>query len=144
MHMEHPPSDPADHAEDFAHRWRDKLEEYCAVRMEKLGLPDDKIGSSPLNRPGRWRAFDPEERTGGSIERGVVVNSGCLNPDLMKGQRGGRIWPRAKLKDRIDAIIAHEYEEDRTGSHGAAVKAAARTKLWITDGARRICRAIAR
>lgn len=42
--MDHPPPDHADHAEDFAHRWRDKLEAYCAVRMEELGIPEDMIG----------------------------------------------------------------------------------------------------
>ncbi len=112
--------------------------------MQELGVPDDLIGSAPLTKPGIWRAFDPEERTGGSIERGIVVNSGCLNPDLMKGKKGSRVWAQTGLRDRIDAIIAHEYEEDRTGSHEAAVKKAPRTKLLITEGARRICRAMAR
>ena len=39
-----PPEDPAEHAREFALRWRDKLEQHCAVRMEDLGLPDNKIG----------------------------------------------------------------------------------------------------
>ncbi len=142
--LEKPPADPADHSQDFAHRWADRLEEYCSIRMAELGLPDDMIGSAPLTRPGRWRAFDPEEGTGGSIERGIVVNSGCLNRDLMKGRKGSRIWATARLRDRIDAIIVHEYEEDRTGSQDAAVKEAPKTKLPITEGARRICRAMAR
>jgi hypothetical protein len=30
------------------------------------------------------------------------------NPGLLKGGKGGRIWPKARLRDRIDAIIAHE------------------------------------
>jgi hypothetical protein len=142
--IEKPPADPAHHAEDFSHRYADRLEEYCSIRMQELGLPDDKIGSAPLTKPGIWRAFDPEEGTGGAIERGIVVNSGCLNRDLMRGRKGSRIWATARLRDRIDAIIAHEYEEDRTGSHEAAVKEAPRTKLPITEGARRICRAMAR
>jgi hypothetical protein len=132
---EKPPADPADHSQDFAHRWADRLEEYCSVRMQELGLPDDMIGSAPLSRPGGWRAFDPAEGTGGSIERGIVVNSGCLNPELLKGKKGTRVWAKARLRDRIDAVITHEYEEDRTRSHDTAVKAAARTKLPITDGA---------
>ncbi len=53
------PADPADHAEDFAHRWRDKLEEYCAVRMEALGIPEDNIGEPNYEGDGRWRAFNP-------------------------------------------------------------------------------------
>lgn len=89
--IEKPPANPAHHAEDFSRRYADRLEEYCSIRMQELGLPDDKIGSAPLTRPGIWRAFDPEEGTGGTIERGIVVNSGCLNPDLMKGKKGSRI-----------------------------------------------------
>ena len=76
---------------------------------------------------------------------GVAVDSGVLNPDLLKGEKGGRIWRKARLRDRIDAIITHEYEELRhSGSHVAALKAAAKTELPISDGARRLCRAMAR
>ena len=38
------PDDPADHAEDFARRWADRLDEYCVTRMEALGIPDDMDG----------------------------------------------------------------------------------------------------
>jgi hypothetical protein len=31
---EKPPSDPADHAEDFAHRWADPLDQHCVIRMK--------------------------------------------------------------------------------------------------------------
>jgi hypothetical protein len=34
-------------------------------------------------------------------------------PQLLKGKKGGRIWAKVRLKDRIDAIIAHEYEKLR-------------------------------
>ena len=139
-----PPSDTADHAEDFAHRWADKLEEYCAVRMQSLGLPNDKIGEPDFEGDGRWMVFNLYGRKGGGTVTGVVVDSGVLNPDLLKGKKGGRLWAKARLRDRIDASIAHELEESRYGSHVAALKAAARTKLPITDGARRICRAMAR
>ncbi len=72
------------------------------------------------------------------------MDSGVLNPDLLKGSRGGRIFPKLPLRDRIDSIIAHEYEEIRHGSHAAALKAAPRTDLPITVLARRLCRAMAR
>jgi hypothetical protein len=50
-----------------------------------------------------------------------------------------------RRKDRIDAIIAHEYEELRPGGkHADALKAAARTDLPISDEARRLNRARAR
>jgi hypothetical protein len=62
----------------------------------------------------------------------------------LKGKKGGRLWPKARLRDRIDAIIAHEWEENRHGTHEAALRAAARTELPVSDGARRILRAMAR
>jgi hypothetical protein len=138
-----PPSDPADHAQDFARRWADRLDEYCALRMEKLGIPEDKLGADDLRKGMRWCAFDPEGRTGGYISKGITVNSGVLNPELFKS-KGRRVWARARLRDRIDAVIAHEWEESKTVDHVAALKAAPKTELPITDGARRILRAMAR
>jgi hypothetical protein len=141
---EKPPTDPADHAQDFAHRWADRLDEYCAVRMEELGIPLEKIGADDLRPHMQWCAFDPQGSEGGHITKGITINSGVLNPDLLKGQKGGRLWPKARLRERIDAIIAHEWAESKLVRHEAALKAAARTELPISDGARRICRAMAR
>src|SRR3954468_12541106 len=42
--MERPPTDIADHAEDFAHRYERDLDAYCALRMEELGVPAEMIG----------------------------------------------------------------------------------------------------
>ena len=138
------PERPADHAEEFSHRWADRLEEYCAVRMEEIGVPPDQIGDSDPEHGIVWLAFNPRDRTGGFVAGGITVNSGALNPELLKGQKGGRHFAKARLRDRIDAIIAHEYEEGRHGSHLAALKAAAKTELTISDAARRILRAMAR
>ncbi len=85
-----------------------------------------------------------EEREGGHITTGITVNSGCLNPDLLKGQKGGRIGSKARLRDRIDAVVAHEWEESKTVDHVAALKAAAKTDLPVSEGARRILKAMAR
>ncbi len=139
-----PNSTPADHAAQFARDWADRLELHCALRMQELGVPEGKIGEPDYDGDGRWQAFDPDGRKGGSNTTGVVVDSGVLNPELLKGKKGGRLWPRARLRDRIDAIIAHEYEELRHGTHADALEAAARTELPISDGARRITRAMAR
>jgi hypothetical protein len=109
---EKPPPDPADHAEQFAHDWRDKLEEYCTLRMDELGLPDDKIGEPDYDGDGRWMAFTPYGRKSGSNTTGVVVDSGVLNPDQLKGKKGGRIWPGMRLRDRIDSI--HRARRGRT------------------------------
>jgi hypothetical protein len=84
-------------------------------------------------------------RKGGANTTGAVVDSGVLNPQLLKGQKGGRIWPKMRLKDRIDATIAHEYEELHAGGkHVQAVKNAAKTELKISIEARRLNRARAR
>jgi hypothetical protein len=141
---EKPPPNPSDHAQDFARRWADRLEQYCALRMEHLGVPSDKIGEPNYAGAGHWHAFDSHGRIGGTTTTGVVVDSGVLNPDLLKGRKGGRLWPKARLKDRIDAIIAHELAESEQSTHEAALKAAARTRLPITHEARRICKAMAR
>lgn len=142
---EKPPSDPADHAQQFAVRWRDKLEEHVALRNEELGIHEDMNGQPNFEGDGRWRAFNPYGRQGGENTTGVVVDSGVLNPELLKGHKGERLWANARLRDRIDAIISHEYEELlHGGDHVAAIKAAAKTELPISDMARRINRARAR
>ena len=75
----------------------------------------------------------------------VVVDSGILNPDRLKGAKGGKLWAKARLRDRIDAIISHEYEElIHGGDHEAAIREAPKTNLPISDMARRINRARAR
>ncbi len=111
--------------------------------MQELGIPEKLLGAPDYAGSGRWCAFIAHESEGGNITTGITVNSGCLNPELLKG-KGSRIWPHARLRDRIDAIIAHEYEEDRTGSHPGALKAAPKTELPISNGARRILRAMGR
>jgi hypothetical protein len=91
---------------------------------------------------GRWRAFDPYGRSGGASTTDMVVDSGVLNPELPKGQKGGRIWPNLSFQYRIDAIIAHEYEELRAGGkHAKALKAAAKTELPISEQVTRLNRA---
>jgi hypothetical protein len=122
----------------------DRLDEYCALRMQELGIPEHKLGADDLRKNMTWCAFDWHGQDGGNITGGVTINSGVLNPELLKGQKGGRIWPHARLRDRIDAIIAREWEESRHGTHEAALKAGPKTELPVTDGARRILRAMAR
>jgi hypothetical protein len=113
--------------------------------MQELGIPDDINGQPDYDGGGKWHAFDPDGRKGGGNTMGVVIDSGVLNPDLLNGKKGSRIWPRMRLRDRIDAIVSHEYEELRhQGSHADALKAAAKTELPISDEARRLNRARAR
>jgi hypothetical protein len=137
------PKDIADHAEDFAHRYEVPLDHYCALRMQELGIPEHLQGATDFDGDGRWKAFIARERQGGNITDGISVNSGCLNYKLLKG-KGSRLWAKAKLPDRIDAIIAHEYQEDRLGRHDLALKQGGKTELPIRDGARRILKAMGR
>lgn len=142
--MRRPPTDPADHAEEFARDWADVLDPYCAVRMEELGVPPEWIGAGDAAYGIRWCAFNPLDRDAGTITTGIIVGTGVLNPDLLARKKGGRLWPKARLRDRIDAVIAHEWEEHHRGDHAAALKAAPRTSLPIRPGALRILRAMAR
>ena len=74
---------------------------------------------------------------------GITLNSGCLNSESIRGKRS-RLWAKARLRDRLDVVIAHEYEGDRLGMHELTLKHAHKTDLPISDGARRICRVMAR
>jgi hypothetical protein len=138
-------ADPGLHASQVAREWDDVGESYVRRRNRELGIPERMNGEPDYGGDGIWRAFNPEGTTGGNNTTGVSVDSGVLNPELLKGKKGGRIWPKMRLKDRIDAIIAHEYDELRAGGkHAEALKVAAKTELPITDEARRLCRAMAR
>lgn len=102
------PKDIAEHAREVAHEWRDVGESYVRKRQKELGIPDNMNGEPDYGGDGKWRAFDPRGQQGGGCVTGVVVDSGVLNPELLKGKKGGRIYPKLSLRDRIDAAIAHE------------------------------------
>ncbi len=139
------PADPGLHASQIAQEWEDVGERYVRRRMREPGIPEDQIGQPTYGGDGKWRAFDPKGRQGGANTTGVAVDSGVLNPELLIGEKGGRIWSKMRLKGRIDATVSHEYEELRAGGkHAEALKAAARTEMPISDEARRLNRARAR
>ncbi len=141
------PADPAEHAVRSAHEWVDVAETYVQERMRQLGVPEWQIGVRRRERNYRRVAFVPSEGDGGGITPdGINVDSGVLNPQLNAeeiGPRASAIWERARLRDRIDAVIAHEYEESIAGTHKGAEMRTADTALPISDKARRILRAIA-
>ena len=112
-------------------------------RMMELGIDTDRIGARKYGYP--YRAFWPEEATGGGNVPGrrLTVDSGVFNTELMANRpEAGPLWAKARLRDRIDAIIAHEDAESLTGDHDLAEATAPDTALPITEGARRIRRAI--
>ena len=91
-------------------------------------------------------SFIPSEGDGGGVTpHGINVDGGVLNPQLNSeevGPHASAIWQKARLRDHIDAVIAHEYEESVAGTHKGAETRAADTTVPISDTARRILRAI--
>ena len=66
-----------------------------------------------------------------------------FNIELMANRpEAGAVWAKSRLRDRIDAVIAHEDAESLTGDHELAEAMAPKTTLPITDGARHILQAI--
>ena len=100
--------------------------------MEEPGVSGHLIGDANPHRRQSWRAFVAEERSGGHITEGVTINSGVLNPKLFTG-KDSRVWAKAPLKDRIDAVIAHELAEHEHDTHEATLKAAPKMDLPITQ-----------
>jgi hypothetical protein len=142
------PANAADHAEQFALTWYDHLESLIKKRLRELGIPDRQIGAFDHDFDLRLAAFHPKERTGGGISPGarINLNSGVFNPDLLVPHPSptvSSVWGKARLRDRCDAVIAHEYHEGQGVSHSEAERRAADTELRITDGARRNLRAMA-
>lgn len=139
--------DPAAHAIDFATRNADALERLVAQRMRDVGVPDNLIGDIPLGG-GIRSAFHPQAGDGGGVTvgSGINVDSGVFNPNLLGDPAAGglaRTWSRARLRDRIDAVIAHEYEEAISGTHAAALRNAPATQLNISPEARQILQEMA-
>ena len=53
-------------------------------------------------------------------------------------RKTAKLWRESRLRDRIDAIIAHEISEADHGSHKAALKTAPQTEMPISARAREI------
>ena len=111
--------------------------------MMELGIPADRIGARKYGYP--HRAFWPEETTGGGNVAGrqLTVDWGVFDAELTVNRpEAGAVWAKSRLRDRIDAVIAHEDAESLTGDHNFAEAMAPNTTLPITDGARHILRVI--
>jgi hypothetical protein len=75
----------------------------------------------------------------------IAVNSGIFNPELLTERYGpevGKTWAKGRLRDRIDAVIAHELAESHAGTHERAEALAAVTDLPVSEGSRRILRSM--
>lgn len=140
------PMDPVRHALDFSLRYAEQMDFLAYQRMLELGIDPDSIGSSDLTHGIRHAAFNPFEGTGGGNGPGgrLIVDSGIFNPNLHAdlGKEVSYRWEKSRLRDRLDAIIAHEYVEFLTSSHAEAEACAAETDLPISDRARDLLRVI--
>ena len=91
--------------------------------MQALSIPQDKQGADDLRETMKWCAFlrkTGEEETSPPGSRSIPASS---IPICSRGSKGDHIWPKARLRDSIDAIIAHEWEESKSTDHVAALKA---------------------
>ena len=106
--------------------------------MHAFDLPDRVIGLPDESRGLPWATFHPNGVTGGSvIGEAIAVNSGVLNPELLTERYGpavGKTWAKSRLRDRIDAVIAHEIAEGKAGTHEGAELLAAETDLPVSEG----------
>lgn len=138
----------AAHARDFSVRYAPDLDLAVAERMGRLGIDADWIGMPDDDRGIEWAAFHPLGTNGGynSPDGRLVVESGLFNFELLREDyrdEAANLYAACDVTSRLDAIIAHEYEEHRHGgSHVEALRHASSTKLLITERAREICRAM--
>jgi hypothetical protein len=141
------PADPGLHAVDFSLRYAVPMNYHVENRMMELGIPTHQIGSSVPVHGIRHAAFIPQETTGGGNGPGgrLIVDSGVFNPDLHAdlGPEVSSYWAKSRLRDRMDAIIAHEHAEVYGATHLEAEAVAADTELPIREDARKLLRVIA-
>jgi hypothetical protein len=74
------------------------------------------------------------------------VDSGVLNPRLNSeaiGPEASELWAISRLRDRVDAVIAHEHPEGQEIPHDEVVQRAPDTELPIGENARKILRSMA-
>jgi hypothetical protein len=139
--------DTAAHARDFAHRYFEPLNYHVENRMMELGIDPPKIGVGDADHGIRHAAFMPHEVDGGgnTPDGRINLDSGILNADLFNrlGPEASDAYAKARLRDRVDAGVAHEYEEVKGGgSHESAYEHAPETELPIRPEARELARKI--
>jgi hypothetical protein len=148
--MEHPPADPADHAEDFSRRYAEDLEVLAGQAMLDLGIVNDQMGARDPERNREHHVFFPSDRTGGGVSPAgqITLDSGLMNPDLLSvayDEESQKTWRRTRIKDRAEAIIAHELaEHEHSGDHELALIAGPETDLTISRSARELLRQMER
>ena len=134
---------------DFANRYQEPLSRAIGNRMRKVGVPDVMIGVEwwGVDR-GPFVRYDPP-RFGSNIRVGTNGKPGInVDPAVFDANAPPmgclETWRSASLRDRIDAVIAHEYTEvlapRGVNFHLHALEEAENTSLGISEVARRILR----
>ena len=114
----------------------------------ELGIDPLRIGMPDAE--GQHVAFHATGNEGGNVDPNgwIIVDSGLFHFDLLQadyGQEAAQLYRQSPLIDRLDAIIAHEYEEHQHGrSHLEALRHAPNTELPIGERARKIAEAMRR
>ena len=69
-----------------------------------------------------------------------------MNPELLADydEETRKIWQRTRVRDRAQAIIAHELAEHDFGDHELALIAGPETRLPISHAARELLRQMER
>jgi hypothetical protein len=134
---------------DFADRYQEPLCRSIGNRMLAVGVPEEMIGVEWWGvERGAFVRYHPPQ-FGGNIRVGTNGKPGInVDPavfDANAPPMGGLdSWRSASLRDRIDAVIAHEYTEvlapRGVDFHLHAVREAENTSLGISDRARQILR----
>ena len=136
---ERPPSDTAEHGEDFSRRYAEDLEIVAGQAMMDLGIAERQMGQRDHARASKTYSFFAGDRQGGTVSHAgqVTLDSGLMNPDLLKDgydQEAQRAWRRARIGNLAQAIIAHEIaEHEYDGDHELALIAGSETKLAISS-----------
>ena len=126
--------DPAEHARDFAERYAEPMNYHVENRMMELGIPTDRIGAE-IRLPAPRLLAGGDDRRRQRTGRRLTVDSGVFNAELMANRpEAGEVWAKSRLRDRIDAIIAHEDAESLTGDHDLAEAMTPDTTPPITGG----------
>jgi hypothetical protein len=135
------------HVADFANQYQEPLNAAIGNRMRQVGVPDEMVGIKYYGvDEGAFVRYDPPQlggniRVGTNGKPGINVDPAVFDANAPKmGQLPS--WRSASLRDRIDAVIAHEYTEvtapQGVDFHIHALKNAENTPLKITDRARQI------
>jgi hypothetical protein len=142
------PDDPGEHAKDFATRYWEPLEAIARKRMREVGVPEDRIGMLDVDNDYRLAAFHTRRLEGGGVHPPtgrINLDAGIFKPGLLAGKAPPEVsslHDRSRASVKMDAVIAHEYEEGIQGSHPAAEEHAPNTSLAIKEQSRRLLRAI--